>query len=222
MQIADISDTFEDPLARRTRLLLKKKKCHGKVDVVYSTERKTLGLLPLDESQLEDADQYAALPHFRSRILPVLGTIPALFGNAMASYVLTQIAEYPTEPLAVKGSKRIFDRIWKDLLAREVIKQDRKLPDLKVTQSDCGFVFEETWRSRSALSFTVNDRLVLTRWDKTKEAVIGNLICLSRKEAERHDKLNDPSEFGAVYSQEFLDYVEERFKKEEDLMKVLQ
>lgn len=32
------------------------------------------------------------MPGFRVRIIPVLGTIPAIFGQVMASYVITQLA----------------------------------------------------------------------------------------------------------------------------------
>lgn len=41
------------------------------------------------------------VPGFRVRIIPVLGTIPAIFGQVMASYVLTQLAGFfvQTEPV---------------------------------------------------------------------------------------------------------------------------
>jgi tRNA A37 threonylcarbamoyladenosine dehydratase len=127
IQIADISETFEDPLARATRQELKRNGCHSPVPVVYSTEKPgAVKLLPLDDSKVEEADQYSALPTFRSRILPVLGTIPALFGNAMASYVLTELAEFPTEPLPVKVNKRQYDKFFQELLTKEAKVQGEK------------------------------------------------------------------------------------------------
>lgn len=44
---------------------------------------------------------YQIVPGFRVRIIPVLGTIPAIFGQVMASYVLTQLAGFfvQTEPV---------------------------------------------------------------------------------------------------------------------------
>jgi hypothetical protein len=93
------------------------------ITVVYSTEKPSdIKLLPLDEEKVEDADQFASLPSFRSRILPVLGTIPALFGNAMASYVITEISEFKTEPLAVKGTKKVHLTFYKELVAAERIE----------------------------------------------------------------------------------------------------
>lgn len=35
---------------------------------------------------------YQIVPGFRVRIIPVLGTIPAIFGQVMASYIVTQLA----------------------------------------------------------------------------------------------------------------------------------
>ena len=41
------------------------------------------------------------VPGFRVRIIPVPGTIPAIFGQVMASYVITQLAglDFQTEPV---------------------------------------------------------------------------------------------------------------------------
>jgi tRNA threonylcarbamoyladenosine dehydratase len=131
IQIADISETFEDPLARSTRQELKRNGCTGPVPVVFSTEKpSSIKLLPLEESKVEEADQYSSLPTFRSRILPVLGTIPALFGNAMASYVLTELAEFPTEPLPVKVTKRQYDKFSQELLTKETKIQGKEYINL--------------------------------------------------------------------------------------------
>lgn len=120
VQIAGISDTNEDALARSTRRILKKLGCEENVPVVYSTERPSdVKLLPLDESKVEEADQYSTLPTFRSRILPVLGTLPALFGNAMASYVVTEIAEFKTEPLVTKNTFKLVSKLYTDIVNGE-------------------------------------------------------------------------------------------------------
>jgi hypothetical protein len=84
----------------------------GGIPVVYSTEKPgNVKLLPLSEDKVEEADQFATLPTFRSRILPVLGTIPALFGCAMASYVITELAEWDVEPLAIKNRTSTYEKI---------------------------------------------------------------------------------------------------------------
>ncbi|CAG8561750.1 7496_t:CDS:2 [Acaulospora colombiana] len=80
VQISDISQTIEDPLARAVRRRLKKLGVDSGITVVYSSEKPNVKLLPLgrcrqliEESKITNASEYAALPDFRSRILPVLG-----------------------------------------------------------------------------------------------------------------------------------------------------
>lgn len=72
----------------------------------YSTEkpRADIGLLPLPEEEFQKGrvDELSAIANFRVRILPVLGPLPAMFGNAAAAYVLQQLAGFPSEPLPVK------------------------------------------------------------------------------------------------------------------------
>ncbi|KAJ3324445.1 hypothetical protein HDV06_006856 [Boothiomyces sp. JEL0866] len=219
IQVADISETFEDPLARSTRGILKMKNCHAKFPVVYSTEKPgSVKLMPLEESKVEEADQYSTLPSFRSRILPVLGTIPALFGNAMCSHVLTELAEFPTEPLSTKGNKRMYERFYKDHYALESKLQGKDTVKIYLTAQDLGFIFEDTWKGKSAIDGTVNDRLVMIRWDPTKPAKFGNVICLTKQEAQKHMALQ-PNEFVEKYGQEFVDIVYSRFEKESQLNK---
>ena len=38
------------------------------------------------------------VPNFRVRTIPVLGTMPSIFGMAAASYILCQLAQLPFQP----------------------------------------------------------------------------------------------------------------------------
>ncbi|KAJ8325184.1 hypothetical protein O5D80_006134 [Batrachochytrium dendrobatidis] len=206
IQIADISDTFEDPLARSTRRLLRLRKIEKGITVVYSTEKPTnVKLVELTEQQLGDAQEFAPLPHFRSRILPVLGTIPALFGNAMASYVLTELSGFKTDPIPVKSKKKITDKMFHDLLKAE---RERNVPT-KVNSDDAAFIVDEIWGGRSALTGATSEKLILVRWDLTKPAEFGNLVCLTKQEAELHknDALNNLS---TLYTADQLAKVQEK------------
>lgn len=106
IQVADISTTFEDPLAKSVRRRLRLEGVSHGVPVVvrlsllpslpalvyvsltttscmqYSTEkpRPDLGLLPLDEEEFQKGkvDELHAMQNFRVRILPVLGPLPAM------------------------------------------------------------------------------------------------------------------------------------------------
>jgi tRNA A37 threonylcarbamoyladenosine dehydratase len=97
LMIGDISTTAEDPLSRSTRRKLKLQGVNSGISVVYSVEKPgegKAGLLPLPEEEFQKGEvgQLGALPGFRIRILPVIGTMPALFGYAVANHVLLTIA----------------------------------------------------------------------------------------------------------------------------------
>lgn len=73
----------------------------------YSTERpSTLGkLMPLPEEEFQKGavHELSALEAFRVRILPVLGPLPCMFGQAAAAYVTAMLAgNVPLQPLGVK------------------------------------------------------------------------------------------------------------------------
>jgi len=213
IQIADISDTKEDPLARTTRRELRKRGIESGVPVVYSTEKPgNVKLLPLPD-ELYGKQIEGNPPNFRSRVLPVFGTIPAMFGNAMATYVLTKLADWPIKPLAVKMREATYARLYKDYAGREQHVFNNNDP-LKITTSDIGYIFEEIWNGRSALSGNLN-KLALTRWDRSQPPSLQNIICLTKAEAEKHDKLTvKPEEY---YDQAFIDLVKAKFKEESEL-----
>ena len=111
----------------RRRLKVLKNIEHG-VPVVYSTEKPgPVKLLPLDVDTLSNlsaqgstADDLAVLPDFRSRILPVIGTLPAMFGCAMAGYVVMRLAEWDGfEPTPFQGRDKTYERLYRDLRARD-------------------------------------------------------------------------------------------------------
>ncbi|KAI8619626.1 hypothetical protein BC830DRAFT_1103319 [Chytriomyces sp. MP71] len=216
IQIADISDTSEDPLARATRQGLKKRGVDSGIAVVYSTEKPgKVKLLDLSEEKVDEADQYATLPNFRARILPVLGTLPALFGMAMASYVICKLGNFEMEPLPIKLRRKTYDKILSN------IKMNRKPEDgdLQINAQDVGFVLEEIWLGKSALSGSLDkEKVTLTRWDVSKPYRIDNLICLTKKESEDHAKVPFKS-VEAHYGKEFVDKVEKRLRYVRDLEK---
>lgn len=213
VQIADISETFEDPLARRTRRGLKLKGVNKGVTVVYSTEKPgEVSLLPLEEEKYQHAKEYSALPDFRVRIIPVLGTLPAIFGCCMASYVVTEIAKFPTEPLPIRTREKTHAKVHRDLINRERNNYKNDEP-IQLGIHDVGFILDEIWHGRSALSKTF-DKIVLTRWDKSKSISFGNSIAFTLKEANIHDNL-DSASLEDHYGKEFIEFVESRFKEEE-------
>lgn len=192
IQIADISDTFEDPLARAVRRRLKKVGVLSGIETVYSMEKPSdhVGLVPLDETRARDADEYAIAPDFRSRIMPVLGPLPAMFGMAMADLALCRLAQHPLRPLAAKGRDVVYQRILRDLQVREAREFGRAFEGagaLHLGVEDVAFLVEEVFESRSAISGQM-EKLTLIRWDLSQPASLRNIIVLCRKECTQHVK----------------------------------
>lgn len=74
----------------------------------------------LEEEKIEDREEFSALPDFRARILPVLGTIPSMFGMAIATYIILQLSEYPDfDPLPIKLRQGLYVRVHRELMTRE-------------------------------------------------------------------------------------------------------
>jgi hypothetical protein len=77
-------------------------------------------------------------------------------------------------------------------------------------------MLEEVWRGRSAISKTF-ERVTLTRWRLDKEFKTGNIVCMTRKEVQLHDKLTGSGQIDpdSVYEQEVVEYVATRMAMEE-------
>ncbi|KAJ3214950.1 hypothetical protein HDU67_001038, partial [Dinochytrium kinnereticum] len=232
IQIADLSETFEDPLARSTRKGLRLKGVDGGVPVVYSTEKPgSVKLLPLEQAQVEEAGEYGPLPNFRARILPVLGTLPALFGNAMASYVITELAGFPTAPLMIKARGKVYERILKDIKqdvvrkrqakAREVGKKVEQLEEeeeeVMLSSRDVGYILDEVFKGRSILSGSLEkEKVTLTRWNPSLPFLPTNMVCMTRVEAEKHLSSftnDDPSWLVKQYGQTLFDEVTKKLEE---------
>jgi len=98
------------------------------IPVVYSTEvpssndPNALGLLPLAEEEFQKGAVHELAPFadFRVRILPVLGMIPAIFGMHVVTYLVCELGGRKVEePLPVKGRKKFWEKLAKELTARE-------------------------------------------------------------------------------------------------------
>ncbi|KAI4199943.1 MAG: hypothetical protein LQ350_004295 [Teloschistes chrysophthalmus] len=210
--VADISASIEDPLSRTTRRKLKLAGVSEGIPVVYSTEKPGPGkaqLLPLPEEEFlkGKVDELSALPDFRARILPVLGTMPAIFGYVVANFVILEITGYPHESGSGKGREKMYDSILSGLqgleerLARDA-GQDPLWLKIPVTKEDIAYLVEETFRGKSVVS-GLPTRLALTRWRKPKDGYkvdqrwdgqkfskvqLQDLVCMTKEEAATHEK----------------------------------
>ncbi|KAF9543176.1 hypothetical protein EC957_001238 [Mortierella hygrophila] len=219
VQISDISETFEDPLARAVRRKIKKMGVDTGIEVVYSTEKPHhVKLLPLDETQAQEADEYSALPDFRSRILPVLGPLPAMFGMAMATFISCKIAGWPMEPLPIKCREGLYVRVHRELRVRES-KLDKGIETIALDRRDVGYVIEEIFRGKSALSGSM-EKIGLCRWRRDQPLSLQNVVVLTKSELEKHVKLAADADLVEVYGQDKVDAVEAMFREEAELSRL--
>jgi tRNA A37 threonylcarbamoyladenosine dehydratase len=209
--IGDISASTDDPLSKSTRRRLRMLGVKDGIPVVFSTERPGPGkaqLLPLAEDEFAKGSvgELGVLPDFRVRILPVLGTMPAIFGLAVANHVILEITGYPHDYLPTKARDKMYDGILGALAGAEeriarsfgFESQGLRIP---ITQDDVGYLVEEVYHGRSVIS-GLSTRLCLSRWvrpsgnfidkrtpdQKNSLLQMKDLVVMTKEEAAKHEK----------------------------------
>jgi molybdopterin/thiamine biosynthesis adenylyltransferase len=239
--VGDISSSTDDPLSRSTRRRLRALGIASGIHTVYSTEKPGPGkaqLLPLPEEEFQKGSvgDLGVLPDFRVRILPVLGTMPAVFGYVVANHIILQVTGYPCEYVPAKGRDKMYDSIlaslqsFEEKLARTSIPGEDAL-GLKValTAADVGYIVEEVYKGKSAIS-GIPTRLALMRWRKPEELMLDtsvegqkastvrarDLVCMTKEEAAKHEKavFKEGKSVEEVYSAEIVERVEARIREE--------
>ncbi|KAF2996090.1 hypothetical protein E8E13_004742 [Curvularia kusanoi] len=239
--IGDISNSTDDPLSKSTRRKLRLLGVSSGIPVVYSTERPGPGkaeLQPLKAEEFEKGNvgELGVLADFRVRILPVLGTMPAIFGLAVANHVILSITGYPAEYLPSKSRDKMYDGILgalqgaEERLARHVTGEPAQGLKIPITADDVGYLVEEVYSARSIIS-GLSTRLFLTRWNKpVKDEMLDtttpgqkcsrlrmrDLVCMTKEEIARHEKevLKGEKSVEEVYGKEVVDKVEARLEEE--------
>ncbi|XP_024039835.1 tRNA threonylcarbamoyladenosine dehydratase isoform X3 [Citrus clementina] len=194
--VLDCIDNIDTKVRHRLR---KDYGIEGGIPVVFSLEKPKAKLLPFTGPSGEDENpsDYQMVPGFRVRIIPVLGSIPAIFGMVMASYVVTQLAELQvqTEPIVN------MDVDHYRLLHQRLTEHEESLygtaKEVQVDVEEVMYVAKELWHGRSAWEHSAKDvgrgmwrsvnELMLVRWDREKPATVSNLVLLKFKEADEHE-----------------------------------
>lgn len=213
--VGDISATTDDGLSRATRRRLKLQGVAKGITSVFSTEQSGDGkaeLLPLPDEEFEKGTvgDLAAMPNFRVRILPVLGTMPAVFGLTLANHVILSITGYPIEYVPAKGRDKMYEGVFNYMQSFEERLARNFHPGLiglkiPLTPSDVAFLVDDLYNGKSIFS-RVSTRLVLVRWKKPEDSVsflgkegdkehqkvsnfkFSDLVCLTKEEAVRHER----------------------------------
>ncbi|KAF6225759.1 hypothetical protein HO133_009761 [Letharia lupina] len=238
--VGDISASVEDPLSRVTRRRLRAVGISEGIPVVYSTEKPGPGkaqLLPLPEEEFlkGQTNELSVLPDFRARILPVLGTMPAVFGYTMANFAVLELTGYPHESGAGKGREKMYANILANLQGLEERLARYEGADslglkIPVTKDDVGYLVEEVYRGKSVVS-NLPTRLALVRWKvpeggfqieenregrKSVRLSLNELVCMTKDEAAAHEKdvLKGGRGPDEIYSINVLQLVERRKREE--------
>lgn len=208
LQCNPLAKSTIDPLARALRRELKKRKLkHKSVRIVYSMEKSGVELVPLSHSQKENPEEAQLLAGFRVRIVPVLGTSPALFGIAIAAVVLSELGGRPLHPVVLANVQylnytKVHDRFYnshtnlkKYLAMREKTGAGPGLFDEVFNMADFVFhlrdVFRWTCVSCGKKAVTGADLFI---FDAQRELDDCNLVLLCKK-CSRRFKKEDCSEF---------------------------
>ena len=220
INVGDISITEEDPLARSVRRRLKMKGIVTGVPVVFSAEKpdpRKAKLLPLPDEEYEKGKvgELSALKDFRVRILPVLGTMPAIFGLTIVTYILTKVSGYPMNPIEGKNRIKIYDSLLQSLAGQmsRIGEKDQRVP---VALSDVPYIVTEVFRGKSPIS-GYSTKLALSKWNPLKPVSLQNVVLVTSEEQKEHEKrvLNGGEKLEDVYSPEVLELVNKRFGEEE-------
>jgi len=239
--IGDISTSTDDPLSKSTRRKLRLKGVKDGIPVVFSTERPGPGkaeLQPLSETEFAKGNvgELGVLADFRVRILPVLGTMPAIFGLAVANHVILSLTGYPHEYLPSKSRDKMYDGILgalqgsEERLARHITQQDAQGLKIPITQDDVGYLVEEVYSGRSIIS-GLSTRLFLSRWhkptgefldrstpgQKNSRVQMKELVLMTKEEVAKHEKevLKGGKNLEDVYDAATIARVEKRLAEEE-------
>jgi len=235
--VGDIATTTDDGLSRSTRRRLKLQGVTAGIPAVYSTERTGEGkaeLLPLPEEEFQKGavGDLAAMPQFRVRILPVLGTMPAIFGLTVANHIILSITGYPHDYVPAKGRDKMYEGILNYVNGSEEKLGRLFHPGLiglktPITLNDVAFLSDDLYSGRSIIS-GIPTRIVLVRWQKPEETNVSftgdkndkdsqrasklrlsDLVCMTKEEALKHERevFKEGKTVEEVYDADIVDKV---------------
>ncbi|EDQ85931.1 uncharacterized protein MONBRDRAFT_28661 [Monosiga brevicollis MX1] len=207
----DITDPVNDPMAAKLRYFLRQRlhavdrsdaenakrleQCIDAFKVVYSYEAPQAKLAALTAEQRSNPEAFGAVANMRLRVLPVLGTMPAIIGMSAAAFVMTQVAQKPFDPRKLEPISQKFAHKLHTHLCRREEKEFGNQADVGspiADQLEVMYVLNDVWRQRSCYQMYERTRastrnLVLTRFDRSKPALAYNLLLLTDTEAKWHD-----------------------------------
>ena len=221
LHISDLRTASRDPLASKLRQSLKKLLPKDisylddmdRLSVVYSSEKPVVKLADFtDEQKAEGVHHFGAIDGMRIRILPVLGTMPAVMGQTLAAWAVCELSGKSFSPVTgERVGRNVRNRMWQHLKRREQAIQEAVaegvqvglegpgeeegrlingiwVGPLQVDSDDVEYLLE-IWRNRCGVSGErLGTVLELVRWDASKPANCLNLVLMGTKALQNFDK----------------------------------
>lgn len=226
LHISDLRTASRDPLASKLRQSLKRLSKGNeakvasylddmeKLSVVYSSEKTVVKLADFtDEQKEEGVHQFGAVDGMRIRIIPVLGTMPAVMGQTLAAMALCQLGQKPFSPVTgervgrnvrnkmhqhlKRRENKIREAVEADLPPSADVSSDEQFEGrmvngkwvgpIQVDSDDVEYLLE-IWRNRCAVTGEkLGVVLALVRWDLSKPSNCQNLVIMGVKALNKFD-----------------------------------
>ena len=163
---------------------------------LYSCEEPRAALLPLPEGVplARAKEELGAVEGFRMRVIPVLGTMPAIFGQAMAAHALCTLAggkhaPAPLEAAPVRGGSVVrLCAAWTAWEAAHYPRGDYGWgASGALAPEEAAFLLDEAGLARSAVSHlrlgARGVKLQLSRWRPWAPSIPSNVVLVTDEEA---------------------------------------
>jgi tRNA A37 threonylcarbamoyladenosine dehydratase len=219
LHISDLRTASRDPLASKLRQsikrLLKGDTSYmdemDKLSVVFSSEKTVVKLADFtDEQKAQGVHTFGAVDGMRIRIIPVLGTMPAIMGQTLAAMTLCELGNKPFSPVTgERVGRNVRNRIHQHVKRRELkirdkldadmpSNKDEKDPEgrmvngtwvgpIQIDTDDVEYLLE-VWRNRCGITGDkLGTVLELVRWDLSKPSTCQNLVLMGAKALTKFD-----------------------------------
>ncbi|KAJ7818711.1 hypothetical protein B0H14DRAFT_3473627 [Mycena olivaceomarginata] len=169
VQIASFASTVYDPLARSVRLT-----APAPLAPQRSPRRARR-----EEFKKGKVGELGVLDERRVRILPGLGPLPAIFGLHIAMYVLSE--------LAIQNRRKVYERMLRDLQAKEAARAGTLVGRLPLDGDDVA-LFEDVHRGRNIVPpHAVPVKPTVVRWDPARALGMENVVVMEAGKAGVHE-----------------------------------
>jgi hypothetical protein len=117
--------------------------------------------------------------------------------------------------MEIKNRRKLWSSLERSLGAIEQrFTQAEYIPKLPISTEDLGYIFEDLNYGRGTFPpHAVLPKPVAVRWDPSRELGVDNVVVLSVKDAEKHEKecLKERKDPADVWGRNVVDLVERRF-----------